>query len=159
MSQNKRKPFFTTPAFTKGSAEMEKERQGRLGIVPETKTETSLAERVEASDEIKSQAQESSLETISTNPDTHKPERQYKREKGKNQRIRFANTLDQYVPAKYIKSGTISTVKAHEKILTQFKMLSIEKKMSVEDLFNIAAFSFLVETKYIKDELIKPFDL
>lgn len=159
MSIKRKGPFISMPAFNQGARELEKETKSRLGITPEIKNDSSLSDRVEASKEIITLTPDPKAEEIESTTEVARPEKQFKKEKGKNQRIRFANTLEEYVPAKYIKSGTISTVKAHEKILTQFKMLSIEKKMSVEDLFNLAAFSFLSNKKYVKDELIKPFDL
>ena len=160
MSTQKRKPFISMPAFTKGAAELEKETKLRVGNITEVKKESSLMDRVEeASNENNATSQNISQEN-NVNQETNKSEQVVaKKEKGKRQRKRFANTLDQYVPAKHIKSGSMSTVNIHEKILMNFKLMSLENKMSVEDLVNLASFSFLVQTKQIKDELIKPFEL
>ena len=156
MSTQKRKPFISMPAFSKGAAELEKETKLRVGNVSEVKKETSLTERVEEASNEKS----SSIQNVSQENIINQSEQIVtKKEKGKRQRKRFANTLDQYVPSKYIKSGSMSTVNIHEKILMNFKLMSIENKMSVEDLVNLAAFSFLIQTKQLKDELIKSFDL
>ena len=158
----KRKPFISMPAFTEGAKQLEKETKLRVGNISEVKKEISLTDRVEeASNEKSSTSQNVSQENITNaNEETHNSEQPVtKKEKGKRQRKRFANTLDQYVPAKHIKSGAMSTVNIHEKILVNFKLMSIENKMSVEDLVNLAAYSFLIQTKQLKDELIKPFEL
>lgn len=134
---NKKNPFISSPIFTQGSKALEQERQEKIN--------TSIEPAAKISERVLTQTEQS--------------EPTSKKEKKGRQRKRFAVTIDEYIPAKYIKSGETSTVNAHEKILREFKLISLDKKISVEDLFNIAAYSFLLQTKSVKEEMLKPFEL
>jgi hypothetical protein len=153
----KRQPFITSPSFKKGAEELEKERTQRIASPSETSTGKNLTERV---GEQKVESPESTaMPAIAEAPTTIiSKETKPAKQKGQRQRKRFSLTIDEFVPNKYIKDDEYGTVNINQRILKEFRLFSLDAKMSVEDLMNLAAYHFLVSQNIVKDTLIKPID-
>jgi hypothetical protein len=154
----KKGAFINSDSFAIGSKVLEQEREQRINGEEENLDLSSKVEKAQkevvsehGGEEKEEKTVEQAVERSQAKPKTKKSD--------ERQRRRFENTIDQYVPKKYLKDDGLppGTALVNPTILQHLKMYSFPAKMTVSDLVGVAIYKLLLEKGYVKDELLKEF--